>query len=92
MQMRDAMDPMNIRLWIFFYLISFVAVLWATFLLIQGVMLWVSLTLVTVVTGFNFIVILGEIRSHSRRKKALEQLIRSCGVMEGKGNEQSRRD
>lgn len=84
MQMRAAMDALNIRLWIFFYLICFVAVLWATFLLIQGAMLWVSLTLVTVVTGFNFIVILGEIRSHSRRKKSLEQLVRSCGIMEGK--------
>ena len=86
------MDALNIRLWIFFYLICFVAVLWATFLLIQGAMLWVSLTLVTVVIGFNFIVILGEIRSHARRKKSLEQLVRSCGVMDGKGNEKRGRD
>lgn len=75
------MDALNIRLWIFFYLICFVAVLWATFLLIQGAMLWLSLTLVTIVIGFNFIVILGEIRAQSQRKKALRQLLQSCSVI-----------
>jgi len=75
------MDALNIRLWIVFYLICFVAVLWATFLLVEGSMLWISLTLVTIVIGFNFIVILGEIRAHSRKKNALRQLLQSCSVI-----------
>ena len=68
------MDAMNIRMWMVFYLICFVAVLWATFLLVQGFMLWVSITLVTIVIGFNCILLIMEIRTHSRRKKSMEQL------------------
>lgn len=68
------MDAMNIRMWMVFYLICFVAVLWATFLLVQGFMLWVSLTLVTIVIGFNCILLIMEIRTHTRRKKSMEQL------------------
>jgi len=39
------------RGWIFFYLMVLVAMLWATFLMVQGVMLWVSLLLFIVVSG-----------------------------------------
>jgi len=68
------MDILNLRMWMAFYLICFVAVLWATFLLVQGFMLWVSLTLVTIVIGFNCILLIMEIRTHTRRKKSMEQL------------------
>ncbi len=40
---------------IVFYLISFVVLLWAAFLSSQGTMLWVSLMLVIVVIGVNFV-------------------------------------
>lgn len=38
------------RTWIFFYLIVLTAILWATFLLMQGAMIWVS-TLLFIVAG-----------------------------------------
>jgi uncharacterized membrane protein len=70
------MDILNVRLWIIFYLICFVAVLWATFLLIQGFMLVVSVAMVSVVLGFNCILLVGEIRSQARKKKEMEQLLK----------------
>ena len=39
------------RSWIFFYLIVLVALLWASFLLMQGVMVWVSVLLVLISVG-----------------------------------------
>jgi len=36
------------RTWIMFYLICFVAILWATFLLVTEQMVWLSYTLVTI--------------------------------------------
>jgi uncharacterized membrane protein len=72
------MDILNVRLWIIFYLICFVAVLWATFLLIQGFMLVVSVAMVSVVLGFNCILLVGEIRSHTRKKREMEQLLKRC--------------
>ena len=72
------MDILNVRLWIIFYLICFVAILWATFLLIQGFMLVVSVAMVSVVLVFNCILLVGEIRSHAREKKEMEQLLKRC--------------
>ena len=46
------------RTWIFFYLIVLTAVLWATFLLMQRAMIWVSALLFTVAGGttvFSFL-------------------------------------
>ncbi|NMB79372.1 MAG: hypothetical protein GYA23_09815 [Methanomicrobiales archaeon] len=46
------------RTWIFFYLIVLTAVLWATFLLLQGAMVWVSALLFIVAGGttiFSFL-------------------------------------
>jgi hypothetical protein len=47
----DVKSSQKMRGWIFFYLIILVALLWATFLMIQGVMLWVSLMIFIVVSG-----------------------------------------
>ncbi|KUG15183.1 hypothetical protein ASZ90_015176 [hydrocarbon metagenome] len=69
------MDVMNLRLWVIFYLICFVAVLWATFLLVQGFMLVVSMSLVAIVIGFNFFLLFAEIRSHIRKKKEMQEFI-----------------
>ncbi|MDO9324500.1 MAG: hypothetical protein Q7T80_06030 [Methanoregula sp.] len=48
------------RTWIFFYLIVLVAVLWASFLLMQGAMIWISAFLFLVAGGttiFSFLLI-----------------------------------
>jgi Flp pilus assembly protein TadB len=66
-------DVLQLRTWVFFYLICFVAMLWATFLLVKGAMLWVSILLVIVVLGFNFILLLGEIRRNRDRKDLMKQ-------------------
>lgn len=50
-------SSMNIRTWVIFFLICFVALLWAVFLSNQGLMLWVSFALVMIVVGFNLIFI-----------------------------------
>ncbi|HVP94022.1 MAG TPA: hypothetical protein VMS89_02505 [Methanoregulaceae archaeon] len=68
------MDVLNVRTWIFFYLICFVALLWAVFLLAQGVMLWIGLTLIIIVVGFNFILIANELRGHKNREKMMKSI------------------
>jgi tetratricopeptide (TPR) repeat protein len=50
-------SSMNVRTWAIFFLICFVALLWAVFLSNQGLMLWVSFALVMIVAGFNLIFI-----------------------------------
>jgi hypothetical protein len=47
----DVKSSQKIRGWIFFYLMVLVALLWATFLMVQGVMLWVSLLIFIVISG-----------------------------------------
>jgi hypothetical protein len=68
------MDILNVRTWIFFYLICFVALLWAVFLLTQGMMLWVGLTLVLVVVGFNFILVAAEMRGHKKQQQMMKNI------------------
>lgn len=43
----------KLRTWIFFYLIVLVALLWAVFLLKQGVMIWMSVLLFIVAGGMS---------------------------------------
>nr|WP_321350401.1 hypothetical protein [uncultured Methanoregula sp.] len=48
------------RLWIFFYLIVLVAILWASFLLMKGAMIWVSALLFILAGGttiFSFLLV-----------------------------------
>ncbi len=70
------MDLMNIRPWIFFYLICFVALLLATTFIVQGItpLFWMASTLIIVVVGFNFIMIFNEIKEHKKRKALMKQL------------------
>lgn len=70
------MDLMNIRPWIFFYLICFVALLLATTFIVQGItpLFWMSSTLILVVIGFNFFCIFNEIKEHRRKKALMKQL------------------
>ena len=67
------MDVMNIRPWVFFYLICFVAILLAATFIVQGIspLFWVSSTLIITVVGFNFILIFNEIREQKKRKELM---------------------
>jgi hypothetical protein len=59
------MELPGIRMWVLFYLISFVVLLWAAFLSAKGVMLWVSLLLVIVIVGVNFFTVYNQIKVHA---------------------------
>jgi Flp pilus assembly protein TadB len=63
-----------LRTWIMFYLISFVALLWAAFLSAKGSMLWVSLMLVIVVLGVNFFTVFNQIKLNASRQKIQQDL------------------
>jgi len=62
------MELPGLQTWVIFYLISFVVILWAAFLTVQGVMLWVSLMLVIIVVGVNFVTVYNEVKRHASRK------------------------
>lgn len=62
------MELPSLRTWVLFYLISFVVLLWAVFLSAKGVMLWISLMLVIVVVGVNFVTVYNEIKKHASRQ------------------------
>ncbi|MFA5294393.1 MAG: hypothetical protein WC382_02630 [Methanoregulaceae archaeon] len=49
------MELGNPRMWVFYYLICFVALLWVGFLTAQRVMIFVSLFLTFIVLGFSVI-------------------------------------
>jgi len=63
------MELPGLRTWVVFYLISFVVLLWAAFLSAQGVMLWVSLLLVILIVGVNFVTVLNQIKMHAARRE-----------------------
>ncbi|MDD1696252.1 MAG: hypothetical protein LUQ54_05075 [Methanoregula sp.] len=69
------MELPDIRTWIMFYLISFVGLLWAAFLSVQGVMLWVSLFLVIVIVGINFFTLYNQMKLRDSRKEMLRNLV-----------------
>jgi len=68
------MELPGLRTWVVFYLISFVVLLWAAFLSAQGVMLWVSLLLVIIIVGINFVTVLNQIKAHTTRKEFQHEL------------------
>jgi uncharacterized BrkB/YihY/UPF0761 family membrane protein len=63
------MQVPGFRTWITFYLLSFVGLLWAAFLTTKGIMLWVSLTLIILVIGVNFLMVTTEIKRHAARQE-----------------------
>jgi len=71
------MDIMNVRTWIFFYLICFVAILLAATFIVQGItpLFWVSSTLIITVVGFNFILIFNEIREERKRHELMRKFL-----------------
>lgn len=68
-----------------FYLISFVGLLWASFLSVQGVMLWISLFLVIVIVGINFFTVYNQLKLRASRKAMLRNLVQGFerGKQEG---------
>jgi hypothetical protein len=48
----------SLRTLLFFWLISLVGLLWATFLLAEGVWFWVSVWLVLAIVGSNLLVLI----------------------------------
>jgi glucan phosphoethanolaminetransferase (alkaline phosphatase superfamily) len=68
------MEQPVLRTWIAFFLISLVALLWAAFLSVQGVMLWVSMMLVIVVLGVTFFTVFNQITLNASRQKVLRDL------------------
>jgi len=71
-----SMELPGLQTWIVFYLISFVVLLWAAFLSAQGIMLWVSLTLVIVIIGVNFYVVFVQIKLQVTRKQMQHDLVK----------------
>jgi uncharacterized BrkB/YihY/UPF0761 family membrane protein len=70
----DGMELPSLRTWVIFYLISFVVLLVAAFLSAQGVMLWVSLFLVIIIVGVNFMTVMNQIKGHAARKELQHNL------------------
>jgi uncharacterized BrkB/YihY/UPF0761 family membrane protein len=70
------MEMPELRTWIMFYLISFVGLLWAVFLSVQGVMLWVSLFLVIIIVGINFFTVYNQLKLRESRKEMLKNLVK----------------
>lgn len=68
------MELPGLRTWVVFYLISFVVLLWAAFLSAQGVMLWVSLLLVMIIIGLNFMTVMNQVKIHAARKEFQQSL------------------
>ncbi|AGB02660.1 hypothetical protein Metfor_1630 [Methanoregula formicica SMSP] len=71
------MELPGLRTWVVFYLISFVVLLWAAFLSSQGVMLWVSLLLVLIIIGLNFVTVMNQLKTHAARKELQRSLTSS---------------
>jgi uncharacterized BrkB/YihY/UPF0761 family membrane protein len=72
----------GLRTWVIFYLLSFVGILWAAFLTVEGVMLWVSLMLVIVVVGVNFVTVYNEVKRHASRRELMNSFTRNVGKMD----------
>ena len=83
------MEIPELRTWIMLYLISFVGLLWATFLSVQGVMLWVSMFLVIVIIGIHFFTLYNQIVLRKQRKELQRQLVQ--GFERHTGEEDSRK-
>ena len=69
-----SMELPGLRIWMVFYLLSFVVLLWAAFLSAQGVMLWVSLLLVIIIVGVNFVTVYNQVKLHASRTEFQRKL------------------
>ena len=69
------MEIPELRTWIMLYLISFVGLLWATFLSVQGVMIWVALFLVIVIIGIHFFTLYNQLLLRKQRTELQRNLV-----------------
>lgn len=88
-----SMELPGLRTWVVFYLISFVVLLWAAFLSAQGAMLWVSLLLVLIIIGVNFVTVLNQVKLHTARRELQRNLTKGFerGVEEEKKGDEDPR-
>ena len=84
------MELPSLRTWVVFYLISFVVLLWAAFLSAQGVMLWVSLLLVIIIIGVNFVTVMNQVKMHAARKEFQRNL--TSGFERGNDTEEEKKE
>ena len=86
------MEQPVLRTWIMFFLISFVALLWAVFLSAKGVMLWVSLMLVIAVLGVTFFTVFNQVKLNASRQKVQWDLTKDIRRTEKAEGEKARVD
>ena len=86
------MELPGLRTWVVFYLISFVVLLWAAFLSSQGVMLWVSLLLVLIIIGLNFVTVMNQLKAHAARKELQRSLTSSFQRGPSGGTEEEKKE
>jgi len=67
------MELTGSRGWVFYYLICFVALLWAGFIFQQGIMLWIGLLLAIIVLGFSVILFIMLIIEMHQKKAEINQ-------------------
>ncbi|MCX6693126.1 MAG: hypothetical protein NT074_01025 [Methanomicrobiales archaeon] len=68
------MNIMKVKTWLIFYIACAAGLLWASFLLTQGIMLGFAFTIMMIVMGFNFILISGELKEMARREQIMREL------------------
>lgn len=76
------MEVPGLRTWIIFYLLSFVVLLWAAFLTVTGEMLWVSMMLIIIIIGVNFVIVYKQFKSQAERQKLQNEFTKNLGKTE----------
>lgn len=71
---KKRMEIPTLRTWIIFYLLSFVVLLFALFLSVQGVLLSVSLILVIILIGVNLYTLFKELNRYTYKAKRLKEI------------------
>lgn len=81
------MEVTEVRTWVIFYLLSFVALLVATFITTQNdSRLWISLMLIIVVVGVNFFLLFSELKRYHARKARMRRISKIDDVGTGTGS------
>lgn len=70
------MNIFTMKTWMVFYLVSFATLLWAIFLTSSGMMLGISLVLVSMVVGTNFTVVFSDLKRRQQRIDRVRALYR----------------
>ncbi len=69
------MEITEVRMWVIFYLLSFVVLLVAIFITTQNdSQLWVSLMLIIIVVGVNFFLLFSELKRYQARKAFMHRM------------------